>query len=301
MKFWIGLLSIILLSPSLQAQELNARVQVLTPNIQATNKQLYTTLETAIREFLNNRKWTEESYSLEERIDCQFVLTINSRSNNTFSGHLQIFYSRPIFNSDYASPILVHRDNDVNFEYLEFDRLDFAPNSFISNLTSILAYYAYIVIGLDHDSYAPMSGTDYYNKAQNIVGNAQTSNYGGWDSFGGSNKNRYWLVDNLISPAFDNFRTCLYTYHRQGLDLMNDASKIRTAKMNIKEALKSLKKVNDQRRNSFLLQLWFDAKQAEIVKIFSDGASIPTADLKEVLIELDPNNASEYQKVGQGG
>lgn len=300
MKYWICCLSIILLSTNLQAQELNARVQVLTPNIQATNKQLYTTLETAMREFLNNRKWTDETYALEERIDCQFVLTINSRSNNSFSGHLQVFYSRPIYNSDYSSPLLVHRDNDVSFEYLEFDRLDFAPNTFISNLTSILAFYSYIIIGMDHDSYAPLSGTEYYNMAQTVVGNAQTSNYGGWDSFGGSNKNRYWLVDNLISPAFDNFRTCIYTYHRQGLDMMSDPAKIRTAKMNIKEALKSLKKVNDQRRNSFVLQLWFDAKQAEIVQIFKEGAQIPTADLKEVLLELDPNNSSEYLKIGQG-
>lgn len=297
MKYWIGLFSIIFLSQNLNGQELNARVQVLTPNIQATNKQLYTTMETAIREFLNTRKWTDENYALEERIDCQFVVTINSRNNNTYSGHLQVFYSRPIHNSDYSSPILVHRDNDFTFEYLEFDRLDFAPNTFISNLTSVLAYYAYIIIGLDHDTYAPMSGTDYYNEAQNIVGNAQTSNYGGWDSFGGSNKNRYWLIDNLISPAFNNYRTGLYTYHRQGLDLMSKPTQIRTGKMNIKEALKSLKQVNDQRRNSFLLQLWFDAKQQEIVKIFSDGAQIPTADLKEVLLELDPNNASEYQKI----
>lgn len=297
MKFWTGLFSIILISQQLNAQELNARVQVLTPNIQATNKQLYTTMETAVREFLNNRKWTDESYALEERIDCQFVITINDRSNNRYSGHLQVFYSRPIYNSDYSSPILVHRDNDFSFEYLEFDRLDFAPNTFISNLTSVLAFYAYIIIGLDHDSYAPMSGTDYYNQAQSIVGNAQSSNNAGWDSFGGSNKNRYWLVDNLISPAFNNYRTCLYTYHRQGLDLMSKPGQIRTAKMNIKEALKSLKKVNDQRRNSFLLQLWFDAKQQEIVKIFSKGAQIPTADLKEVLLELDPNNASEYQKI----
>ncbi len=297
MKFWIGLFSIILISQNLNAQELNARVQVLTPNIQATNKQIYETMETSIREFLNNRKWTDENYALEERIECQFVITIDSRSNNTYSGNLQVFYSRPIYNSDYASPILVHRDNDLTFDYLEFDRLDFAPNTFISNLTSVLAFYSYIIIGLDHDSYSPMSGTDYYNQAQSIVGNAQTSNYGGWDSFGGSNKNRYWLVDNLISPAFNNYRTCLYTYHRQGLDLMHKSAQIRTAKMNIKEALKSLKKVNDQRRNSFLLQLWFDAKQAEIVKVFSDGEQIPTGDLKEVLLELDPNNATEYQKI----
>lgn len=288
-----------LFGSSLKSQELNARVQVLTPNIQATNKQLFTTMEQAIQEFLNNRKWTDEVYALEERIDCQFVITITDRNNNRFSGNLQVFYSRPIYNSDYNSPVLVHRDNDLDFEYLEFDRLDFAPQTFISNLTSVLAYYAYIIIGLDHDTYAPMGGTQYYTEAQNIVGNASTENFPGWNSFGGSNKNRYWLIDNLNSPAFDNFRTGLYMYHRQGLDLMHDPGKIRTAKMNLKEALKGLKKVNDQRRNSFVLQLWFDAKQAEIVKIFSDGEAIPIADLKEVLLELDPNNADSYAKIGQ--
>lgn len=300
MKYWISLLASIFLSLSLNAQELNARVQVLTPNIQATNKQVFTTMETAIREFLNNRKWTKEAYKIEERIECQFVLTITDRSNNSYSGHLQVFYSRPVFKSDYQSPVLVHRDNDVSFDYLEFDRLDYAPNTFISNLTSILAYYAYVIIGMDHDTYAPMSGTEYFNEAQNIVGNASTSNFPGWSSFGGSNKNRFWLVDNLISPAFDNFRTGLYTYHRQGLDLMNNQSKIRTAKLNIKEALMGLKKVNDQRRNSFLMQIWFDSKQAEIVKIFDSGAQIPLGDLKELLVELDPNNATSYQSMGNG-
>ncbi len=298
MRYWMSLLTIILFSQLVDAQELNARVQVLTPNIQATNKQLYTTMETAIREFLNNRKWTKESYKIEERIECQFVLTITDRSNNNFSGHLQVFYSRPIYKSDYQSPVLVHRDNDISFEYLEFDRLDFAPNTFINNLTSVLAYYAYVIIGMDHDTYAPMSGTEYYSEAQNVVGQASTSNYPGWNSFGGSNKNRFWLIDNLLSPAFDNFRTGLYTYHRQGLDLMSDPSKIRPAKLNIKEALMGLKKVNDQRRNSFLMQIWFDSKQAEIVKIFGDGAPIPLGDLKELLVELDPNNASSYQSMG---
>lgn len=299
MRFWIFCISIII-SFNLKAQELNARVQVLTPNIQATNKQLYDNMEKSIREFLNNRKWTNENYSIEERIDCQFVITINNRSNNSFSGSIQVFYSRPIFKSDYMSPILIHQDSDFDFEFLEFDRLDFAPNAFLSNLTSVLAYYTYIIIGLDHDTYSALGGTQYFNEAQNIVGNAQSSNYSGWNSFGGSNKNRYWLSDNLSSPAFDNYRVGLYTYHRQGLDLMHDPGKARTAKTNIKTALMSLKKVNDQRRNSFLLQLWFDAKKTEIVQIFGEGDPIPIADLKEVLVELDPNNSSDYQKMGQG-
>jgi hypothetical protein len=298
MRYWIYLL-LITFSSTLTAQELNATVQVLTPGIQATNKQVFQTLERSMQEFLNNRKWTDESYQNEERIECQYVFTIKDWNNNRFSGDLQIFYGRPIFKSDYTSPVMVLRDDDIEFEYLEFDRLDFADNAYLSNLTSILAFYAYLIIGLDHDTYAPMSGTEYYNKAQAVVGNAQTGNSPGWNSFGGGNRNRYWLMDNITSPVFDNFRTCLYSYHRQGLDLMHDAGKARTAKTNIKDALLSLEKVNDQRRNSYVMQIWFDAKQGEIVKIFSGGEPIPTADLKELLLELDPNNSDQYQKIGR--
>lgn len=299
MRFSIILLTVLGLSSSLNAQELNAAVQVLSPNVQTSNKEIFTTMETAMREFLNNRRWTEKNYAIEERIRCQFVVNIEERNNNSYTASLQIFYSRPIYNSDYNSPVLVHRDPDFDFKYLEFDRLDFAENTFTSNLTSVLAFYAYIIIGMDADTYAPMSGTPYYQKAQNIVGNAQNNGFTGWDSFG-NNKNRYWLVDNLTTPAFDNFRSCLYLYHRQGLDLMHDNAKVPTAKKNIKNGLIGLEKVNDQRRNSFIMQLWFDAKQKEIVQIFSGGAPLAVADLKQTLIKLDPNNSSSYEKIGQG-
>lgn len=299
MKYFITLLSAFILSLNAFAQELNASVQVLSPSVQSSDKRVFSTLETAIREFLNNRKWTDETYATEERIQCQFVINITNRTNNAYTGSLQVFYSRPIYGSDYRSPVLVHQDGNFNFEYIEYDRLDFADNTFTSNLTSILAYYAYIIIGLDHDTYALNSGTPYYQKAQEVVGNAQNSGNVGWGSFDG-NKNRFWLVDNLTSPAFDNFRSALYMYHRQGLDLMHESAKIRPAKQTIKDALLGLKKVNDQRRNSFVMQLWFDAKTREIVKIFSGGDPIPTADLKELLNELDPNNSSLYQEIGKG-
>lgn len=297
MKYWLILLSAFILR--LEAQELIANVQVLAPNVQTSDRRVFETLETAIREFLNNRRWTNEQYAPEERITCQFVLNIENKNNNAYDGSLQIFYSRPIFKSDYLSPVFVHQDSKVQFEYIEFDRLDFVENTFTSNLTSILAFYAYVIIGLDHDTFAPNSGGEYYAKAQEVVGNAQNSPNPGWGSFDG-NKNRFWLVDNLTSPTFDNYKTCLYMYHRQGLDLMHDNGKIRTAKTNIRNALLGLKSVNDQRRNSFVLQLWFDAKMREIVKIFSGGDPVGTADLKELLEELDPNNADLYQQIGRG-
>lgn len=288
----------LLTTEKLTAQELNAQVQVIHSSIQATNKQVFTTLETAMREFLNNRKWTEEKYAPEERIRCQFILNVTNWEPGKFSADLQVLYSRPIFRSGYDSPVLVHRDNQVNFEYLEFDRLDFALNANLNNLTSILAYYTYIIIGLDHDTYAPMGGSPFYENAQTIVGNAQGGRFAGWSSFDG-NRNRFWLLDNLTSPAFDAMRMSIYNYHRKGLDLMHDPGKQKQAKETIKSALIALEDVNNKRRNSMLMQMFFDAKSQEIVNIYSDGEPVPLADLKETLLELDANNANKYQQMGK--
>lgn len=298
---WIALcISIFCLAPSLKAQELNAEVQVLSPSIQRTNKQVFTTLETAIREFLNNRKWTGEIYENEERIRCSFVINITDwNGTDQFKGSIQIQYSRPVFMSGYNSPVFVHMDNDFAFQYLEYDRLDFSENTSLSNLTSILGFYAYIIIGMDHDTYERMGGDPYYNKAQNIVSTCQNNGFPGWSSFAGSNKNRFWLIDNLQSPAFNGVRTCYYQYHRQGLDLMYDPAQQKTAKENIKSSLMQLKGVNDKRPSSFLMQLFFDAKSKEIINIFSDGEPLALADLKSVLINIDSNNGSKYEAMGR--
>ena len=298
-KFSIILsLGFILSTPQLKAQELNAQVQVISQSLQATNRQIFTTLETSVREFLNNRKWTDEKYAPDERISCQFVLNLTSRNGDQFSGDLQVVYSRPIYKSGYNSPVLVTRDDNFDFQYLEFDRLDFSINTNLSNLTSVLAYYAYLIIGLDHDTYALRGGDPFYESAQRIVGNAQGGQYGGWSSFDG-NKNRFWLLDNLTSPAFDNFRTMLYQYHRLGLDLMHEPARQKTAKEVIKSSLLSLDAVNKQRRNSYLMQVFFDTKSQEIINIFSGGEPIDLVELKTLLIELDANNASKYEKMGR--
>lgn len=299
MKYWNILLAI-LFSYGLSAQEFNAKLQVLTEGIQATNKQRFETLEKALVQFINNRKWTERSFKSEERIECSFVVNITnvSPNNDQFDATLQIQYSRPIFNSGYRSSVFVHRDNKFNFRYLEFDRLDFQENRFTSNLTSVLAYYVYIILGLDADTYELNGGDPYYAKAQTILGNAQNSGFAGWGSFDGR-KNRFWLVDNLTSPVFDDYRACLYNYHRKGLDLMYDPQKHKQAKENIKNALLKLENVNDQRPNSFVMQLWFDAKNNEIADIFSGGEPVKTAKLKEMLVKLDANNTQLYNKMSR--
>ena len=294
----ILLITSCLYSKQAASQELSAQVEVISEKIQATNRQRFTTMETSIREFLNNRRWTNETYAPEERINCQFIITLNSENNDSYEGSLQVLYSRPVYKSGYNSPVLVIMDNKFKFQYLEFDRLDFSMATNLSNLTSVLAYYAYIIIGLDHDTYSIKGGSPFFENAQTIVNNAQGSAYPGWSSFEGNN-NRFWLVDNLTSPVFDDFRIGLYQYHRLGLDLMYEPSQHAAAKNVIKNALINLAAVNDKRRNSMLMQIFFDAKSQEIINIFSDGEPIKLADLKEVLIELDATNASKYQKMGK--
>ncbi len=301
-KFWIILSAALvcsLTSKSVYSQELNAQVQVLTPQIQATNKQVFTTLENSIREFLNNTRWTDEVYENNEKIACSFVINVTKWQVDQFEATLQVQYSRPIYRSGYASPVLVHMDNNFAFQYLEFDRLDFAKNTFISNLTSVLAFYAYVVIGLDHDTFAEKSGDPYYVEAQNIVSNAQNNGFSGWGSFE-NRKNRFWLLDNLQSPAFDDFKKALYLYHRKGLDLMYDINNHKSAKENIKAALMLLEPVNQRRPGAFLIQMFFDAKVNEIINIFGSGEPVPLADLKELLIKLDANNSSKYEQMGAG-
>lgn len=303
-KFWSILLLPTCLSlftlNSLTAQELNAKVQVLSPNVARVNKQVFRTLETSIREFLNNTKWTNETYTQEERINCNFVINVETNNSiDQFETTIQVQYSRPIYNSDYDSPVLIHRDDQFDFQYLEYDRLDFAENQFISNLTSVLAFYAYVIIGLDHDTYELRGGTKYLQKAQDVVNNAQGGRYSGWSSLENNNNNRFWLMDNLLSPAFDQYRVGLYNYHRLGLDRMYEPSQQNSAKQLIKQSIISLKQVNDKRRNSIVLEIYFDAKGIEIVDIFGGGQPIPLADLKEVLLELDANNANRYEKLGK--
>jgi hypothetical protein len=285
---------------TLNAQELNAQVQVNSEKIQRTNKQVFTTLETAIREFLNNRKWTDEKYAQEERIRCSFNITINENpSVDQFVANIQVQYSRPIYASAYDSPVFLHQDNQFSFRYLEFDRLDFAENQSISNLTSVLAYYVYVIIGHDRDTYELKGGTPFYQQAQSIVGASQGGNFQGWNSFSGP-KSRFELIENLTSPAFENYRIYLYSYHRLGLDTMYDPAEQDKAKKTIMDALLLLKDVNDKRPNSLLVQILFDAKANEILSIFNGGNPLDVRPLKELLPTLDATNANKYQQMGAG-
>ena len=286
-----------LISTGLVAQELNCSVQVLSPNIQNTNKQVFKTLEKAIYEFMNNTPWTNEKYGPEERIECAIVINVTDQlSIDEFKGTIQVQSSRPIYRSSYDSPVFNYLDKDFNFKYLEYDRLDFNPNGYTSNLTSVLAYYAYVIIGLDHETFSLNGGEPYFLKAQTVVSNAQGDGHMGWKSVDGR-RNRFWLIDNLQNPAFGKLRECLYNYHRLGLDLMYDQSNEAKAKKTITAALQGLKTVHQKRPRSFLMSLFFDAKADEIVSIFSGGQTRTTSALITTLSQVDPTNSSRWKKM----
>lgn len=284
---------------TVQSQELQATVKVQAPGVQITDKSVFTNLESLLQQFVNGRKWTNLEYEDEERIACSFVFTINQyeQQSGRFSGQLQVNYSRPIYNSTYSSPVLNWIDSDIQFNYMEGEPIDFVENQHISNMTSILAFYAYIIIGLDHDTYSPNSGENYYIKAQAIAANAQNDNSSsGWRSFD-SNRNRYWMVDNLLNPAFAQVINTLYSYHRLGLDKMHDQSEQEAAKLQIKSSLMALRDVHQRRPGSFLVQLFMEAKSDEIISIFSGGPEVQTEDLVEVLRTIDGPRSSDYDVI----
>jgi hypothetical protein len=277
------------------SQELNCQVQVNSTQIAGTDKRVFTAMQTAIYEFMNNRKWTNETFKTTERIDCSILINITEAlGNDEFKGTLQIQSRRPVYKTSYNSVLLNFNDNDIAFKYIESQPLDFVENTYLSNLTSILGYYAYLVIGLDYDSFALNGGTPYLQKALGVVNNAQNSGYQGWKAFD-SNKNRYWIINNMLDATFVPLRECMYTYHRKGLDLMADNKD--TGRAIILESIKSLNQIHQIKPLSFSLQIFFIAKADEIVNIFSGAYSDEKTQLVTLLNEIDPTNSNKYTKI----
>lgn len=283
----------------LMAQEVNVTVDITTEGIQETNKQIFDDLQRAIQDFINNSSWTTDKYEIEERLICGINFNVTAfEDRKNFGGVLTISYSRPVYSSGYTSPLFTFQDRNVRFTWQQGERLEFVDNQHLSNLTSIIAFYMNMIIGMDRDSFAPGAGTPFYLKAQSIVNNAQNDPMGiGWKSMDG-NRNRFWLVDNLLNPGFENFSKCLYAYHRKGLDLLHDEARHQEAKDNIVAALLLLEEIHKNRPNSFLMQIFMDAKSDEIMSIFSGGPQVNVESLKDLLKKLDPKNSSKYDNLG---
>lgn len=295
-KILASVCTVILLSfGSALAQELNCRVSVDARQIQSTERRIFEDMETAFSQFMNNRKWTEDEYELEERINCNIIITLESQpSIGNFNATVQVLSARPIYGSAYESVLLNFADRDWAFEYTESQPLQYNDNTFISNITSLLAYYAYLIIGFDYDSFSKMGGDTYFNKAWQVVNSAQQSGYTGWDQFN-SIRNRYWFIENIINNQLKPLRESIYEYHRIGMDQLIE--KPDEARKSILGTLKEIQKVNKIRPRSILTISFMDAKAKEISNIFAEGNLSDRREAYAVLQEIDPSRGKEYDKI----
>lgn len=293
-------LALVLLLPLIpgQAQEFNCKVQVIAPQIQSTPKRIWQSMETAIVQLMNTRRWTNLNYTQQERIDVNFLLTISEQpSADRFKGTLQVTYSRPAFNSDYLSPVFDILDNNIEFQFLENTQIEFSPDRFTNNLASVIGFYAYFILGVDGDSFQSMGGSEFYAIAQQIVNNAQNTSEPGWKAFE-EQKNRYWLLDNQQQAVFRPLREFLYNYHINGIDIMG--SDPATARKTMLSAIEKLKTVHQAKPASYNMQVFFNAKGNEIVEIFKPADPADKVKLLNIVQVIDPGNISKYQNMMRG-
>jgi hypothetical protein len=281
------------------SQELYCNVQVSAQKIQGSNREVFQNMQRDIYEFMNSMVWTDNIFSFSERIECNLLINLDEQlSADEFRGTVQIQLSRPVYNTTYKSTVLNFVDNNFQFRYVEFQPLEFNPNSHTSNLVSVLAYYAYLLIGMDFDTYSQGGGTPYFQVAEKIVINAQNAPEQGWKPYDGSrNRNRYWLVKNILDSEYSGVRQFIYLYHLRGLDRME--SDMTRARTEIYESLRRLQEVYRQRPDPFMyyMTVVLDAKADEIVNIFSQAFPEEKNRVVQVLTEIDPANETKYKKI----
>lgn len=280
-----------------QSQELYCNVEVTSQQIQGSDRRIYETLKNAIYEFMNNQSWTNYNIKSNEKIECSILFNVVDRpSPDYFRCEMTIALRRPVYNSTYNSILFNFIDKDVEFDYIENQPLDFSTGIFTNNLTSILAYYAYIMIGLDFDSFLLDGGDPYYEAALSIVNSAQSSGFKGWSSAEGI-KNRYWILENLTNASYSGIRNFYYEYHRKGLDAMYEEPE--NGRKAILESLSYLQQVKKSRPSLIILQIIADSKRDEFVNVFSEGVPNEKSNAVKLLNEIDPSNAMTYQKIIQ--
>ena len=299
-KYSILLLATLFCFNPITAQELQANVSVNTPRLQKTDPQVFKELESAITEFLNAQKWTNDEFDHEERIQINIQLNIKEElANNQFKADLIIQSSRPVYGSDYQTVMLSTVDKDILFTYEQFQPIQYSQNSFIDNLSSLLSFYAYIVIGMDYDSFSPFGGDPYFLAAQEIANTIPTDNsgkYKGWRPIDGQ-RNRYWIIENFLNPRMRPIRQAIYDYHRLGLDIMHED--LETGKNVLINAIQAVKDVKKAQSNSMLVTIFADAKGSEIIEIFKQATPTQKTKIKQLMGKIDPSHASKYRKIGR--
>jgi len=297
MRKIIYIMSAILMSTLIEAQELNCNVTINSDQIEGSNKSVFNTLQQSIIDFINSTKWTSLNVSSIERIECNMSIIVQSVANNIFTCQMTIQARRPVYNTSYNSIILNFQDRDFNFAYQEYDRLDFQETTLTSNLAAMLAYYCYLIIGLDMDSYVRLGGTPCFQECENIVTLAQTASIEsaeatGWKAFD-SNKNRYAIAHNLMDEAFKKYREYFYEYHRYGLDEMQ--TNVVNGRARIAQGIGVLKDANRARPANYVVGMFLDAKSDEIINIFRKATSQEKKSVLQILSDVDPTRYEQYE------
>jgi hypothetical protein len=300
MRFFQIMILLLVFSLSLEkaiAQEFNFQINLSTPKIQNVDPKVFQTLESSLQDFLSNRRWTNEIFDAEERINCNIQITINNEINeNTFDAEISIQASRPVYGTTYETSIFNQLDKDFVFQFEESRPLIYADNVFTDNLTQVLAFYLYVIIGLDYDSFSPYGGDRYFQMAQEVVNAVPMNDLGarGWRANDGT-RNRYWVIENLLSPRVRPFRKTFYDYHRLGLDIMHqDPEKGRQV---ILESLDELEKVNISYPNAPILIIFINSKSQELVDIFTVTQSQEKSKVFRILSRIDPSASARLAEL----
>jgi hypothetical protein len=294
------LLSILFLIPGIAySQELNCNVQISAQKIQGSNREVFESMQRDLYDFMNNTVWTNHVFTYSERIECNLLINLTDQlSADEFTGTIQIQLKRPVYNTTYNSTVLNFIDNSFKFRYVEYQPLEFDPTTYRSSLVSVLAYYAYLILGFDNDTFSPEGGTEYFQMAEKIVNNAQNAPEAGWKPYDGSrNRNRYWLVKNLLDKEYEGVRQFLYEYYINGLDKME--SKISDARNSMVESLRLVQDVYRKKPDPFmyLVQVVMDAKSDEIINVFTESFPEEKSRVVQILTEIDPSNKTKYEKI----
>lgn len=285
----------VVFSTNAHAQELDATVVINSSKIQGTDNTVFKTLETAIKDFINNRKWTNSQYANQEKITCSFNIIVNQYADDgTFDCELMVQSNRPVYNTSYNTTVFNFRDADVAFNYVEYDKLEYNDEMVENNLTAVLAYYIYLIIGLDMDTFALKGGTDILQKAENVVNNAQMLDVTGWKAFD-DDKNRHAIINDYMNGSLEPLRQLLYEYHRNGLDEM--AQNAERGRGNITTALNLLQKAKDNKPLSALPGLFTEIKQDELLNIYSKGTAKEKEDVSKILSNVNPSLSNEWDEI----
>ena len=284
-----------------KAQELNCSVTVNSDMIEGTNKQIFSTLKTAIEEYMNHNRWTNMSYAEHEKIECSMLIVVKSKTEDMFVCDMTLQSRRPVYGSTYTTPLINFVDKNFNFTYQEYDRIEYQQNTFTTNLTAMLAYYCYLIIGHDQDSFQRLGGTPFFQQCEDIVNACQSASMNdqeqrGWLAFD-SNRNRYALTNNLIDEAFKKYRNYYYEYHRLGLDEMSN--NVANARARIAEGMPVLIESYRARPATYVINTFLDAKADEMVDIFSKGTDKEKKEVYEILMDIDPTRQNTFDRINQ--